>query len=94
MSQQGAELIMTVRDRAAGLRLFARYGITGEVVVADLADPAAARKVIAGIRPAIILNLAGYGVDCEERDERQAFQLNAGLVEAICAAMAASGGAG
>jgi nucleoside-diphosphate-sugar epimerase len=50
--------------------------------------------VIEGIRPAIVLNLAGYGVDRVERDEQQAFRLNAGLVEAICAAMAASGRAG
>jgi UDP-glucose 4-epimerase len=101
LHRQGAELVLAVRGLPTAERIFARYGIIGQVVVADLADPANARELIQTIRPAIIFNLAGYGVDPTERVEdprqghdRLAYRINAGLVEAICEAMARSGDVG
>jgi dTDP-4-dehydrorhamnose reductase len=40
------------------------------------------------IRPSITFNLAVYGVDRSERDEKTAYQINAGLVKVICDAIA------
>ncbi len=94
LCQQGAGIVLAVRDLPAAERIFAHYGIIGRVVAADLADPANARELIQTIRPEIIFNLAGYGVDPTERDERLAYLVNAGLAQAICEAMAGSGDAG
>jgi nucleoside-diphosphate-sugar epimerase len=86
--EQGAVLSLVVRDRAAAKGVFARYGVQGEVYALDLGDRAAPRELLARIRPAIVFNLAGYGVDPAERDEARAFKINAELVEALCAGLA------
>jgi nucleoside-diphosphate-sugar epimerase len=92
--RQGADLVLAVRDRPTAWRVFSDYGIMGRVVVADLADPAATRELIGAIQPALVFNLAGYGVDPAERDEPSAYQLNARLVQTVCEAMAGLGNAG
>jgi nucleoside-diphosphate-sugar epimerase len=94
LCRQGTEPFLVVRDRPAATQVFARYGIIGRLVVADLASLDVTRDLIQTLRPAIIFNLAGYGVDRTELDEHTAYLLNAGLVEAICEAMAASGDTG
>ena len=54
---------------------------TGDVSVieADLSREATVREVLAGVAPAVVFNLAGYGVDRGERDERLALTVNAEL---------------
>jgi UDP-glucose 4-epimerase len=94
LCQQGADVYLAVRDRPAAERIFVRYAIMGPMVTADLAGPAAAQKLIDEVRPAIIFNLAGYGIVPAERDEQAAYLVNAGLVKAICGAMAGSSDAG
>jgi nucleoside-diphosphate-sugar epimerase len=58
------------------------------VYEADLAQPDALGGIFQEIRPAIIFNLAGYGVDPSERDEDLSECLNALLPLAICEAAA------
>lgn len=50
-----------------------------EVIVTDLAREGAA-GVIAQVKPGVVYNLAGYGVDRSERDELLAERLNSTLV--------------
>jgi len=57
----------------------------------DLAVPGAVAGLIRTIRPAIVFNLAGYGVNPAERDETLAARLNADLPPAIAEAMAPHG---
>ena len=84
---RGANVILFVRDRVAGQRVFSQYGISGEIIEADLRDPLIVRDAILNIRPSIIFNLAGYGVDPAERDKETARLVNAQLVNTICEAM-------
>lgn len=58
------------------------------VVAADLDEPAAPAHVVEAARPAIVFNLAGYGVDRSERDADRMQAVNASLVDRLCAAMA------
>jgi nucleoside-diphosphate-sugar epimerase len=88
LCEQGAALSLAVRDRPSAESVFSLYGIQGEICELDLGDRAAVRDLLARIRPAIVFNLAGYGVDPAERDETRAYEINAGLVEALCAGLA------
>ena len=62
---------------------------TGDVSVieADLSREATVREVLAGVAPAVVFNLAGYGVDRGERDERLALTVNAELPRWIVEAL-------
>jgi UDP-glucose 4-epimerase len=84
---EDANLILFVRDRVAGQKVFSQYGISGEIIEADLRDPLIVRDAIHKIRPTIIFNLAGYGVDPSEKDKETARLVNAQLVNTICEAM-------
>lgn len=86
LTMQGARLSLIVRDQAASGEIFGRYGIQGRVVELDLRETQSVQDALAEIRPSIIFNLAGYGVDRAERDRRTAYTINARLVRAICAA--------
>jgi UDP-glucose 4-epimerase len=77
-----------VRCRTAAEETFARYAVHGEVVLADLSDPAAVQALFHHVRPAITFNLAGYGVDPYERDPATAHRINADLVRTMCDALA------
>jgi nucleoside-diphosphate-sugar epimerase len=76
----GAKLHWTTRGASQGA---AAHGV-------DLRDEAAVRALIAKVRPAITFNLAGYGVDAGERNERDATLLNDELVGALARALAAT----
>ncbi len=84
LSQQKAELYLVFRDPDSTSTLFPRYGIKGHSIRLDLSDLDRIRPVIEDIRPDVVFNLAGYGVDRSERDEKLAYSLNADLVERIC----------
>ena len=76
----GARVTVSARSREAALAALARHGVHCEVRAFDLAHPGEAARLVAALRPAIVFNLAGYGVDPSERDEELAARLNAGLV--------------
>jgi nucleoside-diphosphate-sugar epimerase len=79
LEESGAETHLVVRDSA---------GWRGRVFEADLAQPDALGEIFEKVRPAIIFNLAGYGVDPSERDADLSERLNALLPMAICDAAA------
>jgi nucleoside-diphosphate-sugar epimerase len=80
LAERGARVVQAVRDRA-------RWGLAGDVIETDLMRPGNARALVHAVRPTITFNLAGYGVDREERNERAAFRLNAELVAELAAAI-------
>ncbi|MFN0109131.1 MAG: NAD-dependent epimerase/dehydratase family protein [Blastocatellia bacterium] len=85
---QGAKPFLVIRNRAAAERVFADYQVTGELVEADLQRLDSVGELIGRIKPDVVFNLAGYGVDRSERDEEMAYRINADFIEAICRAMA------
>lgn len=85
LSDRGARLALIVRDRGAGQRVADAYGIRGHIHTVDLTDSAAVAAALARVRPSIVFNLAGYGVDPAERDEWTMNQLNVELVKTLAA---------
>jgi nucleoside-diphosphate-sugar epimerase len=83
-----------VRDKQRGLDAFAGWATLPELKVVDLVRPGAARSLIADVRPSAVFNLAGYGVDRNERDETLAEQVNHDLVRELATACAPSAGLG
>ena len=90
LSQRGAELTLFVRDLDAAAAIFRQWGVRGDVRAVDLEAEGAVAGAIAELRPAVVCNLAGYGVDRSERDERLAWRLNAGVPHELALAVAAS----
>jgi dTDP-glucose 4,6-dehydratase len=77
LAARGARTVGAVR--AAGR--FPRELAAGvELVATDLARPGNAAELLERLRPDVVLDLAGYGVAKEERDEALAERLNHGLV--------------
>ncbi len=58
--------------------------LTGTAVELDLLDSTGLHKLFSEIKPSVVFNLAGYGVDPNERDERLAEELNVELPRRIC----------
>jgi len=83
LAHAGAKVTATARDVAAAHASLARHGARCEVRALDLAAAGAAARLLAQLRPAIVFNLAGYGVDPSERDESSAAALNTALVEEL-----------
>ncbi|MGH0028596.1 MAG: NAD-dependent epimerase/dehydratase family protein [Myxococcota bacterium] len=88
LTRCGADLSLGVRDLAAFAQVAADWRIEGSVHAVDLSEPDAARALCAELRPAVVFNLAGYGVDREEREEEAADRLNRRLPEALAGALA------
>ena len=88
LCEQGVKPFLLVRDPVMAERVFNDYGISGELLQADFQNPDSVTEFIGKVKPDVVFNLAGYGVDRTERDEATAYQINAHLVEAICRAMA------
>ncbi|MBS1788251.1 MAG: NAD(P)-dependent oxidoreductase [Acidobacteria bacterium] len=88
LCSQGARPFLLVRNLAAAERVFSDYEISGEIIEADFRHLASVGTIIGKVKPDVVFNLAGYGIDRSERDEEQAYRINADLVEMICKAMA------
>jgi len=84
LAAAGAQVFLGARDPDAA----AAAGLAGELVVADLAVPGRATELVERVRPSIIFNLAGYGVDPSERDDGLARRLNVELPGELCRALA------
>src|SRR5436190_10843633 len=93
LCEAGSYPYLVVRDAARARDIFERYDVRGEVIEADLLDPAALPEIYNRIRPAVTFNLAGYGVDPSQRDERLVYRINAELPQALCEAIARAGNA-
>lgn len=88
LCQHGAVLTLPVRDPAAAAPVFALWQIDGAVTRLDLADDDALAGTLADARPAVVFNLAGYGVDPDERDEAPAWRINGRLPGHLAALVA------
>ncbi len=88
LRDQGAHLICAVRS-AEGAERLSREQLGTVVVRRDLEDLVALREWVPALRPSLVINLAGYGVDRGERDEATAQRLNVDLVEVLAQVMAA-----
>ena len=84
LCSRGADLYLAVRNRAAAETMFERYQICGTVIDQDLTQPGALSPLLRKVEPAIVFNLAGYGVDPAERQEGLAYRINHALVEELC----------
>lgn len=84
------ELHLTVRNDGPDTRiLFRDYRISGHSHSVDLSDFAAVTRLIESIKPSIVFNLAGYGVDKAETDQQAAYRINDQLVGVLAEGMAA-----
>ena len=88
LTKAGAELYLPARDCAGAKETFLRYGIRGDIFKVDLLEFGRLQRLIEEIGPAVIFNLAGYGVDKSERSEELAYRINTQLPKAICTAVA------
>lgn len=88
LTEADARLTLVVRCRAESTGLLARWGAAGDIVEADVTDEAAVEALVRGRSPALVFNLAGYGVDPLERDEAAATALNVRLVEQLARLLA------
>lgn len=86
---KGNHVIAVVRDPGRGTDAFAGWSRAPVLHQADLAHAGEGRAVISALRPAVVYNLAGYGVDRTEREESLAERINHHLVAELAAACAA-----
>jgi nucleoside-diphosphate-sugar epimerase len=86
LAREGAELALAVRDTRAARRVLAAHDVGGDLREVDLARTGEAAELVRATRPSIVFDLAGYGVDREEQDERLAQRLNTDLVAEIAEA--------
>jgi UDP-glucose 4-epimerase len=87
---RGANVHLAVRNASSLGAVSHRFGIRGHIVELDLLDSESVDCWLSTIRPSIVFNLAGYGVDRSENDERTAYRVNAELVLRICQTVAGS----
>jgi nucleoside-diphosphate-sugar epimerase len=85
---RGAVVTVVARDPVRAATALAAVRDDVRILARDLADPTALDPLVDIAKPAIVFNLAGYGVDASERDPRLMAALNAELVEALCVRMA------
>ena len=88
LSKRGADLHLVVRDEKISRSMFAAYEIYGEVIEMDLRESGSSCELFGKVRPSITFNLAGYGVDSSERDQKITYQINSDLPKSICSAVA------
>ncbi len=84
----GARLTVPVRDLQRASEVFDAWEILGDIREADLSQAGVATALIESVRPALVFNLAGYGVDRNERDHELAQRINTELPEEIASALA------
>ena len=76
LSEHGAALTLPVRDAAAAGEVFAQWNVRGEVHTLDLDTGSALGPLLTDVKPAVVFNLVGYGVDPAERDEATSWRIN------------------
>ena len=86
LAHHHAIVTVTARDPDAAEAALSRVSRSAfSIVRADFAEPDTLRHVIARVRPQIVFNLVGYGVDPSERDPALMRALNTTLVDNLCA---------
>jgi UDP-glucose 4-epimerase len=90
LTELGSDLHLVVRDTAKARTALTNYRIDGAAHEQDLSEFRGVTNLVAQLRPAVVFNLAGYGVDPAERDESTARRINVDLIAEIAEAVAAS----
>jgi nucleoside-diphosphate-sugar epimerase len=87
LRERGAHTVAAVRD---GDRAARRAGLGDgiELLEIDLRRLDEIPRFLERVRPAIVFNLAGYGIDPSEREERLAYLINSEMVSALGECMA------
>lgn len=80
LSQTQATLLVAVRDRALFERIAGPWGITAESLTFTALDDASVARVVREAEPDIVFNLTGYGVDRDETQPDEMWQINQQLV--------------
>ena len=88
LSLQHADLSLAVRDEGTARRVLDPLGVRGTIAVCDLERPPDILSLIERVRPAVVFNLAGYGVDPDERLDSVAEAINSRLVRHVSDALA------
>lgn len=83
LTLQKASLALAVLERDSAMQVFSQYGIKGEIYELDLCNFDYLIKVLNRVRPAVVFNLAGYGVQRNERDEKMSYLINRDLVNVL-----------
>jgi UDP-glucose 4-epimerase len=86
-----ADLWLPARNPAALAAICDAYEIRGQHVRADLSAPGAFGRLFGEVQPEITFNLAGFGVDPNERDESLAFVMNEDLIREMAEAISNGG---
>ena len=85
----GADVHAIARN-VGNLQSLKRRSPAAVLSIGDLGTPGVARDLIDRLRPSVVINLIGYGVDREERDAALARRLNAELAEEVGEAVLAA----
>jgi nucleoside-diphosphate-sugar epimerase len=86
LTEHGADLVLAHRGATSAAAIFARFGVRG--AVARLDAPAALEEMLREVRPAVVFDLAGYGIDPAQSDARIAHAVNAELPRRLVRALA------
>lgn len=85
----GAAVVVAARDEVRASRAFEGMATQPTVVRADLSQKGASTDVIRTIAPAVVFNLAVYGVSRTERDAEIMHVINVVVVQELCDALEA-----
>lgn len=88
LCRHGAKVTAIVRDSKSAEVIFDNYEIAARIEQVDLGSPEAIAELTRDLRPSVLFNLAGYGVDYGEKDPGALERLNAELPPRICDQMA------
>ena len=90
LTRRGTPVIAVVRNASAAMDVLDRWAARADIAQADLNLAGTAAALVALHRPATVFNLAGYGVDRNERDPMIARRMNGDLVAEVAGACAPS----
>jgi len=85
---RGASVIVTARDADRVAKALGPISSCVRTVIADLAERGAAARLIDDTAPALVFNLAGYGVDRSEQALPLMAAINTRMVAELCTHMA------
>lgn len=85
LTTAGARLWLTARNPAIAKTTWREYAVEGELLPFDLGATAELPPLLRAVRPAVVFNLAGYGVGPDERDPQIAEAVNHRWVERLAA---------
>ncbi len=88
LTASGADLVLQVRDLETAKPTFGQWQIQGDVRAVDFMVPNSGVELLTSVKPAVLFNLAGYGVDRREREDKPFWRINNDLVRELAVAFA------